>query len=389
MSSELDMGPEAAGGERRVWRRRMKVVLFSLLPALMLLVLLEVASHLLTVRTFDTVRDPDTGGGYYSMRTGVMPWSQRSVTPLNSLGFPDDEFTGIEKGECLHVVFTGDSFTFGDAVDRERNYVSLVKAATRERFPDQCIRMFNIAERMTTIEQQAKRVRETMAALQPDIVILGQYQNDLTDLTNPGSIAFRPRAEDGQSNHWGERLRRIPGFTNSTVRMLTYRTFSWMIMNDVEYDRPLAAWSVLADSSQREAAEFLTGIYRDMYLDLAAELQQRGIAFGAVIFPSKLDVLAKRYPEEEFFLSLAREAGIPHLSLMPRLNRTRDRYTYQMYDGHLSEYGNEISAEEIVGWLYDSVPAPFPSLRANDAPIAKADGAERANAPSSVTAPAN
>jgi hypothetical protein len=344
------------------WRGRLKLIAFSLVPVAVLFAGVELVAHLTTTRHFELTEDPLTGASYYRMTTGLLPWSMTTTTRLNSLGLPDDEFVNVlPKGDCVHVVFAGDSFVFGDAVDRDRSFFALVKGASAIRFPDRCIRYFNVAERMTTIEQQAARVRETRHLLQPDIVIIGQYQNDLTDLTNPGSIAYQP-PENGTHVFWGDRVRfGVPGYTNSLARMLTYRAFAAMIQNDIRYD-VLRKWSALEDPASAEYAGRLMGIYRDLFAGLVMELRQDGVEVGTLILPSKMDVLAKRYPEEAFFASLAADFSVPHLSLMPALMAERRPYTYQMYDGHLSEHGNRVVATEIVAWMFETE-RPFQRLR--------------------------
>ena len=45
------------------------------------------------------------------------------MTPLNPLAFPDEEFVSIRpKGNCVHLVFAGDSYVIGDGVDREKSF---------------------------------------------------------------------------------------------------------------------------------------------------------------------------------------------------------------------------------------------------------------------------
>jgi hypothetical protein len=343
----------APGWKGANWKGRLKLIIFSLLPVALLFFTAEMAAHLITKRHFEEVQDPLTGGTWYTMTTGLLPWSPSSTTLLNSHGLPDDEYVNVlPKGDCVHIVVAGDSFTFGDAVNRERSYFQLVKGASAIRHPDRCLRFFNVAQRMTTIEQQAARVRETWHLLQPDLVIIGQYQNDLTDLTNPGSILHVP-TEGRHAVHWGDRLSfSVPGYTNALARMLTYRAFAFMIQNGIAYD-VLRKWSALEDDANSDYAALLKSTYRDLFAEFVADMGTRGVEVGVVIMPSKMDVLAKRYPEGEFFEALAREFAIPHLSVMPALMANRRPYAFQMYDGHLSEAGNRLVAGEVVRWLFD------------------------------------
>jgi hypothetical protein len=343
------------------WRIRVKLIVFSLIPVGVLFLGAEVAAHVVTKRHFEMIEDPLTGATHYRMTTGLLPWSPTSTTRLNSFGLPDDEYVNVlPKGECLHIVFAGDSFVFGDAVDRDRSFFSLVKGAAAYRYPERCIRFFNVAERMTTIEQQAARVRETRHLIEPDIVIIGQYQNDLTDLTNPGSIAYQP--PQGRDHvHWGERIRfSVPGYSNALARFFTYRAFAILIQNNVRYD-VLHKWSALGDPANAEYAAMLMTTYRHIFDDFVREMIAEGVEVGTIILPSKMDVLAQRYPEGDFFASLAEDLGVPSMSLMAALNTERRPYSYQMYDGHLSEQGNRVVATEILRWLFEDE-RPFSRL---------------------------
>ncbi len=345
-------------------KRKIKLVIFALIPAAVIFTCAEVVTGFEIHREIAVVRDSATGQRSYTMRIGRFPWSRRSVTPLNSLGFPDVEFSTIEaKGECVHLVFAGDSFVFGDGVDRDSSFVELVKRWTTARDAGPCVRVFNIGERATTIEQQAQRVRETLEILQPDIVVLGQYQNDLADLANPRVAADRAQVSGNRTTRpWRVVQERIALFNVDLVRFLSYRAFAYMITHDIRYD-VLNRWSVLADSSRRESATELMEIYSEMYASLVNELRDRDIAFGVVILPSKFDVLAQRYPEEAFFIDLAEEHDVRYLRLFPALDANRSPYAYLMYDGHLNELGNRAVATAVFDWLYRAEPAPFPSLR--------------------------
>jgi hypothetical protein len=354
------------------WKGRTKLILFSLVPTLVLLILAEFAANLTIYRDIRVEEDPLAGGqAVYRMRFGKAWWGKESQTPLNSLGFPDREFSSVgPKGDCVHVVFAGDSFTFGDAVDRHRNFVSLVERAMARRYPDACLRVFNLGERMTTIDRQAEHIRSTLQLLDPDLVIVGQYQNDLTDLTNPGAAAYEPPPPpdstagiDGNANFWGDVVRnRVPFSNAALIRLLSYHAFAFLVTSGIEYD-VLAQWSVLEDPRNQAMADRLTGIYREIHLDLLEELRARGTEVGVLIFPSKLDIMAKRAPEDAFFRALAEEAETPYLSLFNTLNENRSPYTYQMYDGHLSEAGNALVARDIFDWLAPTVgQSPFSSL---------------------------
>lgn len=347
------------GGRLRKW---LKLGVFAFLPAVVLLIIAETYATFTIDRRVRTEADPQSGQMRYSLRIGRFPWSRQSITPLNSLGFPDVEFTTVPpKGNCLHIVFAGDSFVFGDGVDSDSSFVGLVRSWSALHDTGPCIRVFNLGERGTTIDRQARRIRETTDVLQPDIVILGQYQNDLADLNNPRA-ADTAHAAPPAAEAVADVRDRFASLNLNLVRFLSYHAFSVAIRGNIRYD-VLRHWSILADTSNREIGQRLMHLYREEYEALVADLSRRGIAFGAIIIPSKFDVLAGRFPEEEFFVGLAERNAVPWLRVFPTLDAHRSPYTFLMYDGHLNELGNRLIAEAVRDWLYVSSPAPFPVLR--------------------------
>jgi hypothetical protein len=94
-----------------------------------------------------------------------------------------------------------------------------------------------------------------------------------------------------------------------------------------------------------------------------------------VIFPSKMDLLANRSPEGQYFTALAREFNVPALPLLPTLDANRRPNPYYVYDGHLSEAGNKAAAIAVWDWMFDE-PGEFPALRsaANGPTAARMNG---------------
>ena len=348
--------------ERRLIRN-LKLVALSVTPAVLLLILLEVVASVSIARRAHTVPNA-AGGSTYTMRIGRWPWSRASVTVLNSLGYPDAEFPAVaQKQGCVHVVLSGDSFVFGDGVDRDSNFVEIVRRRLAADPAPRCVRLFNIGVRGTTIDRQMNEIRKTFERIKPDVVLLVQYQNDLIDLNSPGAILDPNRERNQRLRAGGDSVRvglRI--FRANLVKMLTYQSFAFMIRNDIKRD-VLRHWSVIADSTRHAEASRFKQTYDSLYADLVAELRRRRVGFGVLIVPSKPDVLAGRYPEEDFFLELARAHQVPTLRLFPTFDAHRNPYAFLMYDGHLNARGNRLIAEELHQWLFTRSPAPFPELR--------------------------
>lgn len=361
----MSEAPPPTGAPR--WRERLKLAAFAVIPALLLLVAAEFAARLTITRR------ARTEDGVYVMRIGRWPWSRTSTTRLNPQGFPDGDFGSLPpKGDCVHLVLVGDSFILGDGVDLDSNFVSLVRRRREAAGGSPCVRLFNLGRRGTSIGEQALAVRETIGLLSPDVVILGQYQNDLTDLREPETRADSARVAATGVSGAGVVSEQVTWLNPSLVRFLSYRGIGFMIEHGLRRDL-LARWSVIADTTKREEAARLMARYEAGFDSLATALADRGIAFGVVVIPSKFDVLAGRYPEEDFFVRLAEARGLPVLRAFPLLDAHRSPYAFLMYDGHLNEHGNRLMADTLYTWLFDD-PTRFPALHGAGAPAAPLRG---------------
>lgn len=342
----------------------LKYVAFALVPLVIVVAVLHVTASVVTYREIRFDQDSLTGVTVYRTRIGRYPWGHRSRTQLNSLGFADREYSALPpKAGCYHVLLAGDSFTFGDMTNGEETWAALLRDRVAAIHRDGCVRFFNVAAPVTTIEEQSRRIRETIDILDPDLVLLGQYQNDITDLTNWGSVAYVPATDSAATTNWGLRLRSaIPGYDSPFPRMLTYVAFKLFVETGTRVD-VLRRWSVLADSSDLAYANKLTTLYEEFYAELLKDLRARGVAVGVIIMPSKMDLMAHRYPEGVFFEGLARKYDVPALSTYDVLDRNRRPMPYYTFDGHFNERGNRIVADAVYQWLLVDEQGPFAALR--------------------------
>lgn len=339
-------------------RARLLRILVLLTPAILLFGTAEILATRTIARSSRLEIDPSTQRAIYMMHVGRWPWSHTGITALNRYGYPTDEFRPpLEKGQCTHILFVGDSFVFGDGVDRDSNFVEVVSRELQRRSRPRCVRVFNLGVRGTTIDQQRAHVLAFLDSLLPDLVILGQYENDLTDLTNPGGILAPNRSASRPGGTDSMRMR-MAIFKSQLLKYLTYQAFGYFIRNGIERDI-LAHWSIMADERRVVEVEQLQRTYRHIFTALADTLRHRKIMFASIILPSKLDIMAKRYPEERFFIQLAERAGIPYLRLFPALDSNRNPYPFLMYDGHLSERGNQVVAQAINRWLIEDERSPL------------------------------
>lgn len=343
------------------WRARLKLLALALLPVVVLSIGAEVLARLAIHREFEVVQSESTGRSEYVFRIGRFPWSRVARTPLNSLRFPDEEFDTVRKSpDCTHILFVGDSYVFGDGVDADKAFVSLVRDRLSQRLPARCVRVFNIGERASSIEQQLHNVRKVWPLLEPDLVLLAHYQNDLTDLTKTWFAQASGRDTAVLGTTWRPRVSFAP-LQLSLVRWLSYHMVAIASRNHIRYDL-LSRWSILADSTNLDVAAKILPLYTTVFDSLVTEVRGHGAALGTIVLPSKFDIPAGRSPEEAFFTGLATARGVPTLPLFAAFDAARNPYPFLLYDGHLNEIGNLLVAREIEAWVFSDTAPPFPSL---------------------------
>ncbi|MBK7905607.1 MAG: hypothetical protein IPJ78_03495 [Gemmatimonadetes bacterium] len=116
---------------------------------------------------------------------------------INSLGYRGPEIPREKPPGEYRVVMIGDSFTFGDYVDDHETLPAKLEEALRADCA--AVRAINAGVMNTTIDSHAQ-MAERALALEPDLVVLTFYENDVDDLRNPmwrrSSRAIARRSRD-------------------------------------------------------------------------------------------------------------------------------------------------------------------------------------------------
>jgi lysophospholipase L1-like esterase len=142
---------------------------------------------------------PQTDG--LGVTPGTAFWKRRYVE-LNSLGFREEEFGPKSPGE-YRVVVLGDSLVFGYGISRTEDRCTEVlerllgeSLETREGVVKPLIpRVLNIAKPGADSLTQLQWLQDVVLPLNPDLVLLGHYWNDITHARRQptGSTASEPR----------------------------------------------------------------------------------------------------------------------------------------------------------------------------------------------------
>jgi len=126
-------------------------------------------------------------------------WFAGVPVRINNLGFRDDRDYSLAKNEnTFRILVLGDSVTFGHGAIFENTYPRLLERLLREWRPDIDWQVWNGAVPGYNTSQELAHLLEVGPSFEPDLVVVGFYENDLTD--------NRPIAPPRRSAVWYSRV---------------------------------------------------------------------------------------------------------------------------------------------------------------------------------------
>jgi hypothetical protein len=332
-------------------------LVFAMLPAL---VLFATAEWLAAGRTVVVARffnapgsTPGTTQRVYEKRIGWPFWGTYGRVPLNSYGCGDDAYPPpAADAACARVLFLGDSMTFGDGVN------------TGERFTDHlkndptlnahgCTRIYNCAKPGWTITGETRELKTLAPILNPDLVIVGVYENDLADTVglqvdgspNPQIVAeaaFLPALTTVLAESWHEIHYHFSDyiFTNE---------YSMFVKPGFDAQRLMA---------ERRYAEGFAGLMT------AAAAHNTRVA--VLWLPSMSQALGAPVPEEAIVRRIAEAHDVRFVSASGQFSRRATLYPFLAYDGHYNRRGHGLVAQAVRDWLAEGRPDPDTAAYLND-----------------------
>jgi GDSL-like Lipase/Acylhydrolase family len=109
-------------------------------------------------------------------------WFAGVPVRINNLGFRDDRDYALEKGhKTFRILVLGDSVTFGHGAITENTYPKLLERLLHEWRPDIDWQVLNAAVPGYNTSQELAQLLELGPSVQPDLVVVGFYENDLVD----------------------------------------------------------------------------------------------------------------------------------------------------------------------------------------------------------------
>lgn len=170
-------------------------------PASVIAVLLSMA----VVEVWVRMRWDDRRGtpGFYisdpilgqRLAPGYKGWFAGVPVEINALGFRDTRDYAIEKAPgTFRILVLGDSVTFGHGALSDTTYPYLLEQRLKQWRPDVDWQVWNLGVPGYNTATELEQLKLVGPAYQPDLVIVGFYENDLAGNQPPRQPSFARRA---------------------------------------------------------------------------------------------------------------------------------------------------------------------------------------------------
>ena len=300
----------------------------------------------------------DAGGGLRiifddEFNYGLKPRCRKDI---DDLGFRNAGVPG-PKGGAKRILILGDSFMMGPNVPPDRTMPSLLAAKLGPGWE-----IYNMGVIGYGPDQALLRLEKEGLVLEPDAVILGIYaQNDFNDvyrngIFSPANGGCRREEKSRLIESYGMTRPRILflGFVRNLLRRGRLEVLSGLLL----CDHP----DLLTESC--EAREEKIRLMRCVLRSFEELARNGGFALTVLVIPSYENVVDSSYfecrgiairPEDAFInertvVKLCEEEGIDIVDLSPLFLARGDRAElYDAKDHHLSEKGNDLAADAVLG----------------------------------------
>jgi hypothetical protein len=303
----------------------------------------------------------------------------------NSVGLRNvDELNPDEN--VLRILAIGDSFTYGFYVHNHEAFPARLEERLNELLPRR-VQVLNAGIPGYTLEDEWAYLQDKGLALNPDIVILGVYTNDIFDLHPTMRQYFARNVVLAQAQTIATPSGVREWLQNNVAlyslwRLVRYGYVEWQVEEQVGQIIPY-----LPDMMQLyENITFLQPDspenrpfwekYEALLDEMAMALKERNIPLVLVAFPDLMQhPTEKNMPDvpQQFLQRITAENDVFYLDMLPVLRQAGDIATvYLMYynpdntgdpnapgagsmmysgDGHLSVYGNLVTARTLADML--------------------------------------
>ena len=267
------------------------------------------------------------------------------LKPSGSPGWPlsrGEKIVVTPKQQARRIVVVGDSFTWGDGVEPQEAYPSVMESLLRKRWPDQTIEVINWSRPGWNTWREFKSIAPQLPMLDPDLLIIGYCINDAEPIHR-------------------RQLREIRRIMRTAQRQPSNRVVVWL------YNHSYVAALGYDFFENRRLRKAVTSYYQTLYATRRSGWVRTHDAFALfdkatrkqsiptllVIFPIFDSQLDDRYGYRNLHSEIAEAAtarGLEVLDLLPGFEGYdgRDLAVQPFSDAHPSPLAHRVAAEEIV-----------------------------------------
>lgn len=296
------------------------------------------------------------------LRPGTDSFTIDAPVHVNALGLRDEEISLAKPREARRVLCLGDSFTFALGVRLEDLYVKQLERRLAEEGGAGDIQVINAGVAGYNTRQELITYLTLGVALEPDLVVLGFYWNDLVGNGDPiPDLETTPRVAVGeQGTHEARTQHWIPAPVRNALRksVLLYRLVTGAQAAAALVSPPTDGYSIVQRALLSGDADTLAPYWKETgerLLQLADAAKSHSTPVILLVFPSENEV-RRDYPKLVFGEKLSAiwaPTGFPMLDLTQayRASLRAGENPFLPYDLHPNAIGMRIAADA----LYDVI----------------------------------
>lgn len=306
--------------------------------------------------------DPDLR---YVLLPNQHGWVDDGFVTTNSLGFRGHEVASPKPRGRFRIVAIGDSVTFGWGVNDTETFCSQLEQLLARRFPGRDVDVVNLGVGGYDTHQEVALLRRTVSRLQPDLVLVGFYSNDvpeaLGDQESAASVGTRLGSADRQT---GGVLHLNPAPTSFLDAQMRKSRAIYTVGRVVKRLAHRGEWGRSGFSLEldllngRDSAELNTawGRVAKQLNDLRSMAMSAGFSVSIVVLPPREQVMGV-YPHARFqsrLRAIAEQLGFSVIDPLPALAKSAADIgaLFIPYDrNHPSAAGHRVLAESIAEYL--------------------------------------
>lgn len=260
----------------------------------------------------------------------------------NNEGFRSFNPTNIKKLEGkIRIIAVGDSFTFGPYVNNQDTYPIKLENYLKEKSID--TEVLNAGVSGYTLQDEMSYLKDKGFHLKPDLIIIGVYQNDVSDYQDSQRSYF---SRDNQKTKYSLIL--------NIAKKSAFLTF---LERKISQSRAANQRVNVLNSKSEEEPDYKKEL--DAYINdlniLIDEADRRNIKLLLVFFPSFDQLLEDKYFPQDNIKSILILKDVDHIDLLSNFKSHENKKLLYLlpFNGHLSSTGNDLSGKLIADKVFD------------------------------------